>query len=178
VPTARCTRSGMCSRRSMATIASRSSSDRVRGITASGRAGRGPSTANSPLGRGGAAAAEPGASRAAPGGELLSQAGAARPSRGKYLIKLKNRVREVAAACRASAAARCRGDRARPRRLQAYSPRRQPAVDPGVRVFACAALGCFEVLPLPVVSPLPARGGRDAAGARARVGGGRVRAGC
>jgi peptide subunit release factor 1 (eRF1) len=75
-------------------------------------------------------------------------------ARGKYLIKMKNRVREALAglareelprAVRDSVAAdleRVRGYVAEPDRLPAAR---------GIAVFACQALGLFEVVPLPRV---------------------------
>ncbi len=75
-------------------------------------------------------------------------------SRGKYLIKLKNRVREVAQGLprlglpRAVQEAIGRDlDRVQQHlRTQANLPSSQ-----GVAIFACEAIGLFEALPLPVV---------------------------
>ena len=75
-------------------------------------------------------------------------------SRGKYLIKLKNRVREVAQALP-------RLELTRPvqeeigrdlERVQQYlrTPSHLPST-PGVAIFACEGIGLFEALPLPVV---------------------------
>ena len=164
VPTARCTRSGMCSRRFMAAIASRSSSDgRRHGRRAAGN------------GRGRARTAVPAVA------ERLARLTGVDPaphrvvtcylkleprdrSRGKYLIKLKNRVREVVAG---AAAARARpagpgGGRARPRAGAAVPARRRPISrrPRASRSSPARRIGLFEALPLPVVLPLPPRGGR------------------
>jgi peptide chain release factor subunit 1 len=139
----------------MATIASRSSSDRVRGITAERAApGRGRAKGSVPS--------------VAEGLQRLSrvEAGPHRVvtcylkleprdrSRNKYLIKLKNRVREVVAALPRLGLSRSvqmevERDLAR---VQAYlaTPASLPDTQ-GVAVFACGPLGLFEVLPLPVV---------------------------
>ena len=139
----------------MATIASRSSSDRVRGITAERAApGRGRAKGNIPS--------------VAEGLQRLSrvEAGPHRVvscylkleprdrSRNKYLIKLKNRVREVVAALPRlglprSVLMEIERDL---ERLQAYfaTPANLPDTQ-GVAVFASGPLGLFEVLPLPVV---------------------------
>ena len=139
----------------MATIASRSSSDRVRGITAERAApGRGRAKGNIPS--------------VAEGLQRLSrvEAGPHRVvscylkleprdrSRNKYLIKLKNRVREVVAALpRLGLPRSVQMEVERDlERLQAYfaTPANLPDTQ-GVAVFASGPLGLFEVLPLPVV---------------------------
>jgi peptide chain release factor subunit 1 len=139
----------------MATIASRSSSDRVRGITAERAApGRGRPRGSVPS--------------VAEGLQRLSrvEAGPHRVvscylkleprdrSRNKYLIKLKNRVREVVAALPRlglSRSVQIEVERDL-ERVQAYfaTPANLPDTQ-GVAVFACGPLGLFEVLPLPVV---------------------------
>jgi peptide chain release factor subunit 1 len=139
----------------MATIASRSSSDRVRGITAERAApGRGRAKGNIPS--------------VGEGLQRLSrvQAGPHRVvscylkleprdrSRNKYLIKLKNRVREVVAALpRLGLPRSVQMEVERDlERLQAYfaTPANLPDTQ-GIAVFACGPLDLFEVLPLPVV---------------------------
>ena len=139
----------------MATIASRSFSDRVTGPT------RRPARA-------------PG--RRVPGGEssvvlqlerLTRVQPAGRPvvscylkleprdrSRGKYLIKVKNRVRSVLAGLERlglDRAAQEAVDRDLGRVVQYLkSPANLPATQ-GLAIFACEGIGLFEVLPLPLV---------------------------
>jgi peptide chain release factor subunit 1 len=139
----------------MGTIASRSSSDRVRGITADRVA----------PGRGRARGIVP---SVAEGLERLSRVEAEvhrvvtcylklEPrdrSRNKYLIKLKNRVREVVAALPRLGLERgvqgeIERDLTRIQQLFA-SPANLPDTQ-GIAVFACGPIGLFEVLPLPVV---------------------------
>jgi peptide chain release factor subunit 1 len=139
----------------MGTIASRSSSDRVRGITAERAApGRG-----RPRGR---------VPSVAEGLQRLSrvEAGPHRVvscylkleprdrSRGKYLIKLKNRVREVVAALPRLGLSRSvqREVERDLERVQSHlaTPANLPDTQ-GIAIFACAPLELFEVLPLPVV---------------------------
>jgi peptide chain release factor subunit 1 len=139
----------------MGTIASRSSSDRVRGITADRVApGRGRSRGNVPS--------------VGEGLERLRQveAGSHRVvtcylkleprdrSRNKYLIKLKNRVREVTAALprlglERAVQAEVERDLTR---IQQYfaTPANLPDTQ-GVAIFASGPVGLFEVMPLPVV---------------------------
>jgi peptide chain release factor subunit 1 len=139
----------------MGTIASRSSSDRVRGITAERAApGRGRPRGSVPS--------------VAEGLQRLSrvEAGPHRVvscylkleprdrSRSKYLIKLKNRVREVVTALPRlglSRSVQIEVERDL-ERLQAYfaTPANLPDTQ-GIAVFACAPLQLFEVMPLPVV---------------------------
>jgi peptide subunit release factor 1 (eRF1) len=74
-------------------------------------------------------------------------------SRGKYLIKLKNRVREVVQALPRLGVDRAAQDQiARDLdRIQTYlSPDNIPATR-GVAVFACGPIGLFETVPLPFV---------------------------
>jgi len=139
----------------MGTIASRSSSDRVRGVTADRVA----------PGRGRARGIVP---SVAEGLERLSrvEAGAHRVvtcylqleprdrSRNKYLIKLKNRVREVVGALprlglERGVQAEVERDLARIQQHFA-APANLPDTQ-GIAVFACGPIGLFEVLPLPVV---------------------------
>ena len=139
----------------MGTIASRSSSDRVRGITAERAApGRGRPRGSVPS--------------VAEGLQRLSrvEAGPHRVvscylkleprdrSRSKYLIKLKNRVREVVTALpRLGLSRSVQMEVERDlERVQAYfaTPANLPDTH-GIAVFACAPLELFEVMPLPVV---------------------------
>jgi peptide chain release factor subunit 1 len=139
----------------MGTIASRSSSDRVRGVAAERVA----------AGRGRAKGIVP---SVAEGLERLTrvEAGAHRVvtcylkleprdrTRNKYLIKLKNRVREVIAALPRlgldrGVQAEVERDLARIQQHLA-TPANLPATQ-GIAVFACGPIGLFEVLPLPVV---------------------------
>jgi peptide chain release factor subunit 1 len=139
----------------MGTIASRSSSDRVRGITAERAApGRGRPRGSVPS--------------IAEGLQRLSrvEAGPHRVvscylkleprdrSRNKYLIKLKNRVREVVTALpRLGLPRSVQIEVERDlERVQAYfaTPANLPDTQ-GVAVFASAPLDLFEVMPLPVV---------------------------
>jgi len=139
----------------MGTIASRSSSDRVRGITAERAApGRGRPRGSVPS--------------VAEGLQRLSrvEAGPHRVvscylkleprdrSRNKYLIKLKNRVREVVTALpRLGLPRSVQKEVERDlERVQAFfaTPANLPDTQ-GVAVFASAPLGLFEVMPLPVV---------------------------
>ena len=139
----------------MGTIASRSSSDRVRGITADRVApGRGRSRGNVPS--------------VGEGLERLRQveAGSHRVvtcylkleprdrSRNKYLIKLKNRVREITAALprlglERAVQAEVERDLTR---IQQYfaTPANLPDTQ-GIAIFACGPAGLFEVIPLPAV---------------------------
>ncbi|HET7240760.1 MAG TPA: hypothetical protein VFI77_06355 [Gemmatimonadales bacterium] len=75
-------------------------------------------------------------------------------SRGKYLIKLKNRVREVVAALPRLGLPRSvqREVERDLERVQSHlaTPANLPDTQ-GVAIFACAPLELFEVLPLPVV---------------------------
>jgi peptide subunit release factor 1 (eRF1) len=75
-------------------------------------------------------------------------------SRSKYLIKLKNRVRQTSQALpRLGLARAVQEEIARDlERVQQYlrSPSNLPAAQ-GVAVFACEGLGLFEAVPLPVV---------------------------
>jgi peptide chain release factor subunit 1 len=75
-------------------------------------------------------------------------------TRGKYLIKMKNRVREARAALERQALphAEREGVAADLERVQRYleEPSRLPAAR-GIALFACQALGLFEVVPLPHV---------------------------
>jgi peptide chain release factor subunit 1 len=139
----------------MGTIASRSSSDRVRGVAAERVA----------AGRGRAKGIVPSVGE---GLERLTrvEAGAHRVvtcylkleprdrTRNKYLIKLKNRVREVIAALPRlgldrGVQAEVERDLARIQQHLA-TPANLPATQ-GIAVFACGPIGLFEVLPLPVV---------------------------
>ena len=139
----------------MGTIASRSSSDRVRGITAERTApGRGRPRGSVPS--------------VAEGLQRLSrvEAGPHRVvscylkleprdrSRGKYLIKLKNRVREVVAALPRLGLSRSvqREVERDLERVQSHlaTPANLPDTQ-GIAIFACAPLELFEVLPLPAV---------------------------
>ena len=139
----------------MATIASRSSSDRVRGITAERAApGRGRAKGNIPsVGEGlqRLSRVEAGPHRVV---SCYLKLEPRDRSRNKYLIKLKNRVREVVVALPRlglprSVLMEIERDL---ERLQAYfaTPANLPDTQ-GVAVFACGPLGLFEVLPLPVV---------------------------
>jgi peptide chain release factor subunit 1 len=139
----------------MGTIASRSSSDRVRGVAAERVApGRGRAKGTVPS--------------VAEGLERLTrvEAGAHRVvtcylkleprdrTRNKYLIKLKNRMREVIAALpRLGLDRGVQGEVERDlARIQQHlaTPANLPATQ-GIAVFACGPIGLFEVLPLPVV---------------------------
>ena len=139
----------------MGTIASRSSSDRVRGITAERAApGRGRPRGSVPS--------------VTEGLQRLSrvEAGPHRVvscylkleprdrTRNKYLIKLKNRVREVAAALPRLGLPRSvqREVERDLERVQSHlaTPANLPDTQ-GVAIFACAPLELFEVLPLPAV---------------------------
>ncbi|HET7423524.1 MAG TPA: hypothetical protein VFJ92_08180 [Gemmatimonadales bacterium] len=75
-------------------------------------------------------------------------------SRGKYLIKLKNRVREVVAALPRLGLSRSvqREVERDLERVQSHlaTPANLPDTQ-GIAIFACAPLELFEVLPLPVV---------------------------
>ena len=144
VPIARCSRSGMCSRRSMAAIASRSSSDgRTQGTTP-------------PSDLGAVGAADGGASGI--GYRVVSCYLKLEPrdrNRGKYLIKFKNRVKEAVQALPRLGLDRVRPGRrgARPR-AHAGTPSHSGAIFPstqGVALFACEGIGLFEAVPLPVV---------------------------
>src|SRR5260370_2411327 len=82
-------------------------------------------------------------------------------TRGKYLIKMKNRVREALAALAREELPRAVRDgvAADLERVRGYvaEPDRLPAAR-GIAVFACPALRLFEVLPLPLLHPSPPRG--------------------
>jgi peptide subunit release factor 1 (eRF1) len=75
-------------------------------------------------------------------------------SRGKYLIKLKNRVREVVQALPRLGLDRAAQDQAERdlERIQAFlrSPGNLPSTQ-GVALFACGPLDLFEAIPLPFV---------------------------
>jgi peptide subunit release factor 1 (eRF1) len=75
-------------------------------------------------------------------------------SRGKYLIKLKNRVREVVQALPRLGLDRAAQDQAERdlERIQTYlrSPGNLPSTQ-GVALFACGPLDLFEAIPLPFV---------------------------
>ncbi len=75
-------------------------------------------------------------------------------SRGKYLIKLKNRIREVIEALPAEGLTRAESEQviADLRRVRALL-QRPDALPPtqGLAVFVCRSLGLFEVIPLPRV---------------------------
>jgi peptide subunit release factor 1 (eRF1) len=75
-------------------------------------------------------------------------------SRGKYLIKLKNRVRSVARALpRLGLARSVQEEVARDlERIQEYlrNPANLPSTQ-GLAIFACEGIGLFEAMPLPVV---------------------------
>ncbi len=75
-------------------------------------------------------------------------------SRGKYLIKVKNRVRNVLAGLERLGLARAAQEaveRDLGRVVQALkSPANLPATQ-GLAIFACEGIGLFEVLPLPLV---------------------------
>jgi peptide subunit release factor 1 (eRF1) len=75
-------------------------------------------------------------------------------SRGKYLIKLKNRVREVVQALPRLGLDRAAQDQAERdlERIQAFlrSPDNLPSTQ-GVALFACGPLDLFEAIPLPFV---------------------------
>ena len=75
-------------------------------------------------------------------------------SRGKYLIKVKNRVRSVLAGLERLGLARAAQEaveRDLGRVVQALkSPANLPATQ-GLAIFACEGIGLFEVLPLPLV---------------------------
>ena len=75
-------------------------------------------------------------------------------SRGKYLIKLKNRVREVVQALPRLGLDRATQDQAEHdlERIQAFlrSPGNLPSTQ-GVALFACGPLDLFEAIPLPFV---------------------------
>jgi peptide chain release factor subunit 1 len=139
----------------MATIASRSSSDRVRGITADRAApGRGRAKGHVPSvaeGLQGLSRVKAGAHRVVTCYLKLEPRDRIR---GKYLIKLKNRVREVVAALpRLGLERAVQAEVERDlERIQQYfgNPANLPDTQ-GVAVFACGPLGLFEVLPLPVV---------------------------
>ena len=101
-------------------------------------------------------------------------------ARGKYLIKVKNRIRELEKVAPALGLDRdgsgeaVRADlRAGPRLAQG-TPTRLPATQ-GLAIFACGPLKLFEVVPLPSVHRSRLAVDRTAAGARAGLGGGRVR---
>jgi peptide chain release factor subunit 1 len=139
----------------MGTIASRSSSDRVRGITADRAApGRGRAKGEVPsvaerLQR--LSGVEAGSHRVVTCYLKLEPRDR---TRNKYLIKLKNRVREVVAALpRLGLERAVQAEVERDlERIQQYfgNPASLPPTQ-GVAVFACGPLGLFEVLPLPVV---------------------------
>ena len=75
-------------------------------------------------------------------------------SRGKYLIKLKNRIREVSEALPAEGLSRAETDQVTQdlRRLQTML-QRPDALPPtqGLAAFVCKPLGLFEAIPLPRV---------------------------
>lgn len=75
-------------------------------------------------------------------------------SRGKYLIKLKNRVREVVQALPRLGLDRAAQDQVEHdlERIQTYlrSPGNLPSTQ-GLALFACGPLGLFEAIPLPFV---------------------------
>ena len=139
----------------MGTIASRSSSDRVRGITADRVApGRGRSRGNVPsvaevLDR--LRKVEAGSHRVVTCYLKLEPRDR---SRNKYLIKLKNRVREITAALprlglERAVQAEVERDLTR---IQQYfaTPANLPDTQ-GIAIFACGPAGLFEVIPLPAV---------------------------
>jgi peptide chain release factor subunit 1 len=139
----------------MGTIASRSSSDRVRRITADRVApGRGRSRGNVPsVGQGleRLREVEAGPHRVVTCYLKLEPRDR---SRNKYLIKLKNRVREVTAALprlglERAVQAEVERDLTR---IQQYfaTPANLPDTQ-GVAIFASGPAGLFEVMPLPVV---------------------------
>src|SRR5437867_5747494 len=89
-------------------------------------------------------------------------------TRGKYLIKIKNRIREALAALQRQDLERALRAQvtADLERVQGYfaEPTRLPPAR-GIALFACGALDLFEVLPLPhvhrsrlAVATAPARG--------------------
>jgi peptide subunit release factor 1 (eRF1) len=140
----------------MGTIASRSSSERIRGLRAGNRNG---------AGRGHPRGEVPSVDERLRGLSTL-HAGPHRVvscylkleprdrSRGKYLIKLKNRIREVTEALPRLGLERgvqIEVERDLDRILQQLRvPANLPSTQ-GVAVFACGPLGLFEALPLPVV---------------------------
>src|SRR6266571_2887374 len=75
-------------------------------------------------------------------------------TRGKYLIKMKNRVREALQALEQQGLERAARDgvAADLERVRRYfeEPARLPAAR-GIALFACGAVGLFEVVPLPHV---------------------------
>jgi peptide subunit release factor 1 (eRF1) len=124
----------------MATIASRSSSDRARGDGATERAR---------LQR--LAAVDAGRHRVVTCYQKLEPRDR---SRGKYLIKLKNRVKEVIQALPRLGLDRAAEEQvtADLERIQTYlrSPGNLPSTQ-GIAVFACEPIGLFEAVPLPFV---------------------------
>lgn len=75
-------------------------------------------------------------------------------SRGKYQIKLKNRIREVVEALPAEGLSRQEMDEVKADLDQILEFVRDPAELPaarGIAVFACKALGLFEAIPVPRV---------------------------
>src|SRR5687767_1361819 len=156
VPTARSTRSGMCSRRFMGAIASRSSSRRERREGREGLNGNG---------------VQPKTTSALPSPELLDRLTHVQPgehrvvtcylkleprdrSRGKYLIKVKNRVKSALQSLpRLGLHREISEEVARDlNRVQEFL--RLPGNLPhsqGLAIFACEGLGLFEMVPLPVV---------------------------
>src|SRR5215207_870113 len=165
VHTARSMRSGMCSRRFMGAIASRSSSrgregreklapsKQARGWERGGNGNGRPSTSGSPL-----AGVVERLTHVQPGKHrVVSCYLKLEPrdrSRGKYLIKVKNRVKSaVQALPRLGLERQISEEVARDlRRVQEFL--RVPGNLPhsqGLAIFACEGLGLFETLPLPVV---------------------------
>jgi peptide chain release factor subunit 1 len=139
----------------MGTIASRSSSDRVRGVAAERVApGRGRARGTVPSVAEGLARltrVEAGPHRVVTCYLKLEPRDR---TRNKYLIKLKNRMREVIAALpRLGLDRGVQGEVERDlARIQQHlaTPANLPATQ-GIAVFACGPIGLFEVLPLPVV---------------------------
>jgi peptide subunit release factor 1 (eRF1) len=140
----------------MGTIASRSSSDRVRGVAVAERGvpGRGRARGEVPaiaerLRR--LSGLDAGPHRVVTCYLKLEPRDR---SRGKYLIKLKNRVREVAAALPRLGLERPVQTEIERDLDRIQQHLRVPANLPptqGVAIFACGPLGLFEALPLPVV---------------------------
>src|SRR5437773_2684014 len=167
-------RSGMCSRRFMAAIASRSSSDGANGVAIrapASRKGRDGRKELAPRGANGRNGLRNGTGDTSPLAGVLERLTRVRPgrhrvvtcylkleprdrSRGKYLIKVKNRVKSAVQALprlgleRAAAEAVTRDLE----RVQQYlrTPGNLPSTQ-GVAIFACEGVSLFETVPLPVV---------------------------
>ncbi len=75
-------------------------------------------------------------------------------SRGKYLIKLKNRIREVLEALPAEGLSRAETEQVTADLTRLQAALQDPAALPasrGLAVFVCKPLGLFEIIPLPRV---------------------------